>query len=74
MRIGDDARLAGARAREDEQRPFAMQHGFALFGVELFEEVHGGDLSITPRFAVRGSRFGLEPRRRWRSHADTTVV
>ena len=31
--IGDDARLAGAGAGEDEQRSIAMEHGFALFRI-----------------------------------------
>ena len=38
--VGDDARLAGARAGQDQQRPVAMQHRFALFGIQLGEEVH----------------------------------
>ncbi len=41
--VSDDASLAGARAREDEHGPIAMKHGFALLGVQLFEEIHGGE-------------------------------
>ena len=37
---GDDARLAGSRAGEDQQRPVDVQDGFALFGVEGVEELH----------------------------------
>ena len=40
--VGDDARLAGARAGENQQRPVEMQRRFALFGIQLVEEVHGG--------------------------------
>ena len=40
--IRDDARLPRPGAGEDEQRPIAMKHGFALFGVQLGEEVHWG--------------------------------
>ncbi len=36
----DDARLAGACAGEDQQRTADVQDGFALFGVEGFEELH----------------------------------
>ena len=39
---GDDARLARARAGEDQQRPVDVQDGFALFGIEGLEEVHVG--------------------------------
>ena len=39
---GDDARLAGAGAGEDQQRPVDVQDGFALFGVEGVEELHRG--------------------------------
>jgi hypothetical protein len=35
--VGEDARLAGARAGDDEQRPFRVQHGLALRGVEIGE-------------------------------------
>jgi hypothetical protein len=34
---GEHARLARARAGEDEQRAFGVEHGLALFGVEAFE-------------------------------------
>ena len=36
--IGDDARLAGAGAGENEQRAFGREHGFALAFVEFVEE------------------------------------
>ena len=39
--VGDDARLAGARAGENEQRAVDLQHGLALLGVQFVEEVHG---------------------------------
>ena len=40
--VGDDACLAGAGARENQQRPIEMERGFALFRVQLVEEVHWG--------------------------------
>ena len=39
---GDDARLAGAGAGEDQQRAVEVQNRFALFGVEGVEELHVG--------------------------------
>lgn len=36
--IGDDARLAGAGAGQDEQRAFRCEHSFALALVEFVEE------------------------------------
>jgi hypothetical protein len=39
---GDDARLARARARENQQRPVTMQDRFALFRIQLVEELQGG--------------------------------
>ena len=33
MRLRDDARLAGAGAGEDQQRPVGVQNRFALFGL-----------------------------------------
>ena len=36
--IGDDARLAGSRAGQDEQRSFGCEYGFALALVELVEK------------------------------------
>ena len=38
--VGDDARLAGPGAGEDQQRAVHLEHGLALFGVQLVEEVH----------------------------------
>ena len=40
--VRDDARFAGARAGQDEQRPFAVGHGFALLGIESGEVDHSG--------------------------------
>ena len=40
--ISDDARLARARAGQDEQRSVTMQNGFTLFRIQFREEVHGG--------------------------------
>ena len=37
---GDDARLAGPGAGEDQQRPVGVKDGVALFGIERFEELH----------------------------------
>ena len=36
--IGDDARLAGAGAGEDQQRTLGCEHSFALAFVQLVEE------------------------------------
>jgi hypothetical protein len=38
---GDDARLAAARARQDEERTLAMQDCFLLGLVQVFEEFVG---------------------------------
>ena len=50
--VGEHARLAGARAREDEQRPVAVRHRLALGRVETLEEgldtVVGGRLWHLP--------------------------
>ena len=35
--LGDDARLARARAGDHQQRPFAVAHRGALLGVEFWE-------------------------------------
>ena len=39
---GDDARLAGPGAGEDQQRSVGVKNRFALFGVEGVEELHRG--------------------------------
>jgi hypothetical protein len=46
--VDEDARLAGSRACEDEQRPPAVLDRLALFGVQALEE----------RRRVGGGRFG----------------
>ena len=38
--VGDDAGLARAGAGQDQQRPFAVQHGLFLWRVEMFEKIH----------------------------------
>ena len=38
--VGDDPSLPRARTSQDEQRPVAMQHRFALFRIQFVEEVH----------------------------------
>lgn len=38
--IGDDAGLARARARQDKQRPFGGDNGFALPFVQFVEDWH----------------------------------
>jgi hypothetical protein len=35
----DDARLAGAGAREDQKRPIGMKNGLLLLGIEACEEI-----------------------------------
>src|SRR3954468_21758819 len=59
----DDARLPRSRTREYQERSVTMQHRFTLFGIELFEEVHGGSsLYLRVRcslFAVRRSLFAV---------------
>ena len=49
-----------------------MQHRFTLFGIELFEEIHGGKAHYI--FAVGASRFPLASRRRnpWSGIRDPT--
>ena len=37
---GDDAGLAGACTRKDQQRPLDVEDRLALFGVERFQELH----------------------------------
>ena len=58
----DDARLARAGAGEDQQRPFPMQHGLALLGVQLIEEVHEGILSIAGDRGLGARGSGLAAR------------
>ena len=38
--IGDDARLARTRPRQDQQRSSVVQHRFALLRVQLVKERH----------------------------------
>src|SRR5436309_10552476 len=38
----DDARLTGARAREDEERPRDLEDRFALLRVQCVEKLHFG--------------------------------
>src|SRR5438067_11382220 len=38
--VRDHARLAAARARQDEKRAFAMLHGFSLAWIEALKKVH----------------------------------
>ena len=38
--IGDDARLAGAGARQDEDRPIGGEHGFALLRIQAIKNIH----------------------------------
>jgi len=52
--MGDDARLAGARAGQHEQRPVAVRDGPALRAVEAAQE---------PRHRLQGDRCGGRDRR-----------
>ena len=36
----DDPRLAGARARQDEDWPIDGEHSFALLGIQFIENIH----------------------------------
>ena len=58
---GDDARLAGAGAGEDQQRAVDVQDRFALFGIQGVEEIHIGARVL--RLAERDqlSIVGCEP-------------
>ena len=42
--VRDDAGLAGARARENQQRAFGLEDGFLLFGIEAGEQVQASIL------------------------------
>ena len=44
----DDARLARARAGEDQQRTFGLENGFLLFGIEAGEEIQASICSRRP--------------------------
>jgi len=39
--ISNDARFAGARARENKQRTFGGEHDFALAFVQRIQKIHG---------------------------------
>jgi hypothetical protein len=53
----DDARLPRSGAGEDQQRPFGMKNGFALFGIELVEEsVSRGPFSIAATLPISDVR------------------
>ena len=43
--VGDDARLAAAGPGEDQQRPFGVDDGVVLGGVEAFEDGHSEAVS-----------------------------
>ena len=69
--IGEDAGLPGARAGDDEQRPFGGEHGLPLRGIEVGEVLlrrgdgHGSMLA-RPLWAAGPASLGpcrLEPRR-----------
>ena len=51
IRIGDamrdDARLPGARAGQDQQRPFGVADGRLLFGIEGGEEIQPPYSTVT---------------------------
>ena len=48
--MGNDASLAGAGTRENQQRPIGLQHCLLLFGIEAREKIQA---SIVPSaFAV----------------------
>ena len=58
--IGDDARLAGSGAGEDQQGSISMQHRFALFRVKLSRESPLGRTLIArsiPGLGTRDSAF-----------------
>src|SRR5688572_22473247 len=66
--IGNDARFARASACENEQRPVAVQHGVALFRIQLLEEIH--DRVERIKYTVRWSagplvRWSAGPLVRW---------
>ena len=50
----DDARLARTGARKDQQRPVAVEHGLALFRIQLSRKFMAG-------VHYSGSRSGCDP-------------
>ena len=60
--IREDARLPGARAGDDEQRPLGRENGLALGLVEVGEVALGGRDGHRPMLAV-GSRRRLTSER-----------
>ena len=67
--VGEDARLAGARAGDHEQRAFGGQHGLPLGGVQVGEiglrrgDRHGADRSEEGYVRWRAAR-GISIHRR----------
>jgi hypothetical protein len=59
---GDDSRLAGARARQDQERAFDVGHGLELCGRQISEQFHR---SVNPR--PQGAALDREPGFRSRS-------
>ena len=52
--VCDDARLPGARAGEDQQRPFGVADGRLLFGIEAREEIQPPYSTVTLLARFRG--------------------
>ena len=46
--VRDDARLAAARAGEDQQRALDVSGSFVLLGVQTLKEIHRRDVRGTP--------------------------
>ena len=59
--MGDDARLAGSGAGQNQQRPVLVEDGCTLFGVEVLEQIHpmvAWEPGLVCRAAVRRHEAG----------------
>ena len=66
--VREDARLAGAGAGDDEERPFGLHDGLTLGVVQPFEVPIGADDGHAPMLAARLRGDGLGPEQRRAGH------
>ncbi len=66
---GDDARLPGAGAGEDQQRPLGVEDGFLLSGVQRRQKVHGDGVQALGERPKAQARNHPQRRKIWnRAH------
>ena len=70
----DDARLARACSREDQQRPADVQDRFALLGIEGFQELHVGQRQDRNCNRSQGSSLDVSTSRQSASQARPSAL